>query len=147
MLDRAAPAAHFNQLEGDPMSLVYLVLGLALVQFLWFGVLVGRARGKYSIPAPAITGNNVFERHFRVQQNTLELLVILLPALPMFALYVSTRWAAALGVVYLIGRFMYAVGYVKEPTKRSYGFLLSIVPILTLLTGGLIGAIHAAVTG
>jgi glutathione S-transferase len=129
------------------MSLVYLVLALALVQYLWFGVLVGRARGQYKLAAPAITGNDMFERHFRVQQNTLELLVVLVPALPMFAYYVSPRWAAALGLVYLIGRFVYSFGYVKEPNKRSVGFGLSILPILALLLGGLVGAIRAAVTG
>jgi glutathione S-transferase len=129
------------------MSLVYLVLALALVQYLWFGVLVGRARGQYKLAAPAITGNDMFERHFRVQQNTLELLVVLVPALPMFAYYVSPRWAAALGLVYLIGRFVYSFGYVKEPNKRSVGFGQSILPILALLLGGLVGAIRAAVTG
>ncbi len=129
------------------MHLVYLVLGLALVQYLWFGVLVGRARGLYKVPAPAVAGNELFERQFRVQQNTLELLVILTPSLLMFANYVSATWAAVLGAIYLVGRFLYAAGYVKEPGKRSAGFGLSIVPILALLLGGLIGAVRGLIVG
>lgn len=126
------------------MSLVYLVLGLALAQYLYFGVLVGRARERYQVPAPAITGNELFERFYRVQMNTLELLIVLLPALVMFAYYVSEQWAALLGLVYLAGRFQYAYAYVKNPKQRSVGFGISIVPILALLLGGLLGAIHAA---
>ena len=56
------------------MEYVALVSGLALLQYIAFGMLVGKARGKYGVKAPAITGNDVFERYFRVQQNTLELL-------------------------------------------------------------------------
>jgi glutathione S-transferase len=129
------------------MSLVYIVLGLALVQFMYFGFRVGGAREKYGVKAPAISGNETFERYFRVQQNTLELLIVLLPAMPMFAYYVSARWAAGLGVVYLIGRFVYSFGYVADPAKRSAGFGLSFLPIAALLIGGLVGAIRAAVTG
>lgn len=129
------------------MSLVYIVLGLALVQFMYFGFQVGGAREKYGVKAPAISGNETFERYFRVQQNTLELLVMLLPAMPMFAYYVSARWAAGLGVVYLIGRFVYSFGYVADPKKRSIGFGLSFLPIAALLIGGLVGAIRAAIAG
>lgn len=129
------------------MSLVYLVMGLALVQFLYFGFLVGGARKQFGINAPACTGNEMFDRQFRVQMNTLEQLVILLPMLPMFAYYIDPRWATGLGVVYLIGRFMYAVGYVKDPSKRSTGFLVSFVPVVILLFGGIIGAIRASLAG
>lgn len=129
------------------MSLVYVVLGLALVQFMYFGFRVGGARGKFGVKAPAVSGHETFERYFRVQQNTLELLIVLLPALPMFAYYVSPPWAVGLGVVYLIGRFVYSFGYVADPAKRNVGFGLSFLPIAALLIGGLIGAIRAAVTG
>ena len=129
------------------MSLVYLVMGLALVQFMYFGFLVGGARSKYGIKAPAISGNDIFERHFRVQMNTLEQLIVLIPALPMFAYYIDPRWAAGLGILYLVGRFVYAASYVKDPAKRSVGFGLSFLPVVFLLIGGIFGAIRASLAG
>ena len=125
------------------MSLVYIVMGLAMLQYLYFGLAVGGARGRYGIKAPAVTGHEIFERYFRVQMNTLELLVVLIPALPLFAWYVSPRWAAGLGGLYLVGRFLYFFGYVKDPAKRGVGFGLSFLPIVALLLGGIGGAIAA----
>ena len=125
------------------MSLVYIVMGLAMLQYLYFGIAVGGARGRYGVKAPATTGNEVFERYFRVHMNTLELMVVLIPALPLFAWYVSPRWAAGLGAVYLVGRFLYFFGYVKDPAKRSIGFMLSFLPMIVLLLGGIGGAIAA----
>ena len=90
------------------MPYVAIVTVLALLEFLWFGVLVGRARAKYGVPAPAMSGNDMFDRHFRVQMNTLEQLVLFLPSLWIFARYVSPIWAAALGAVFIIGRAIYA---------------------------------------
>ena len=129
------------------MNLVYIVMGLALVQFLFFGYAVGAARGRYGIKAPATTGNEQFERYFRVQMNTLELLVVLIPALPMFAWFISARWAAALGALYIVGRGFYYVGYTRDPAKRSFGFLLSSLPVFALLLGGIGGAIAAYFKG
>ena len=122
------------------MNYVAIVALLALLQYVAFGAAVGRARVRHGVRAPAVTGHEVFERHFRVQQNTLELLVALLPALWMFALYVDAHWAAALGAVYLVGRTLYFAAYVREPSRREVGFALSLVPIVVLLVGALIGA-------
>ena len=124
------------------LSWVTIVTVLALVQFLGFGILVGRARAKYQVSAPAITGNPVFERYFRVQMNTLELLVILLPAMWLFALQVSANGAAGLGAVYLVGRMIYLRSYVREPKSRSLGFGLSSLPILIMLAWVLFAAIR-----
>jgi glutathione S-transferase len=117
------------------------VTALALLQFIVFGFQVGRQRGKYGIKAPATTGNEVFERHFRVQQNTLELLVVFVPGLYLFANYFNPLWAAGLGVVYLIGRQVYAASYVKNPASRSAGYGLSFLPAVILIAGGLVGAV------
>ena len=116
---------------------------LALLQFLMFGMLVGSARGKYGIKAPAVSGNEMFERYFRVQMNTLELLVMLLPALWIASVYafVAYYWIALLGVLYLIGRFLYLRGYVADPAKRGMGYGLSALPILALLVIDLIGVV------
>ena len=123
------------------MSYVHIVTALALLQFVWFGIRVSRARERLGVKAPAITGNDVFERHFRVQQNTLELVVILVPGLYLFSNYFSPLLAAVLGVIYLIGRELYARAYVKDPAKRSAGFGLSALPTMILVVGGLVGAV------
>ena len=122
------------------MEPVAVVIALALVQYVAFGMLVGWARGKYGVKAPAVTGHEVFERYFRVHQNTLELLVVFVPAIWLFGLYVDPTWAALLGLVYVVARVLYLRGYVADPAKREVGFTLSILPVLVLLAGALWGA-------
>jgi glutathione S-transferase len=127
------------------MPLVQLVIGLALVQFFFFLFAVGRARATYKVPAPATTGNEVFERYFRVQMNTLELLVMFVPAMFIFSQYFGAYLGAGLGVVYLIGRLVYFTSYVKDPGSRGLGYGLSVMPIMIMVAGAVIGAIRAAV--
>lgn len=122
------------------MPLVALVTGLALLQFVIFAMLVGWARGKYGVAAPATTGHPVFERYYRVQMNTLELLVVFLPSLWIFGHYIGETWAAGLGAVFIAGRLAYLLGYVADPKKREIGFGLSFFPVLALLIGALFGA-------
>ncbi|MEO8314954.1 MAG: MAPEG family protein [Pseudomonadota bacterium] len=117
------------------MAWVLIVMVLALLQFFGFGIAVSRARARFKITAPATTGHPEFERYFRVQMNTLEQLVAFLPAIWLFAQFVSPQWAAALGGVYLVGRMIYFVSYVKEPKSRSLGFGLTTLPILIMLAG------------
>lgn len=123
------------------MPLTVVISVLAILQFWFFGMLVGNARTRYGVAAPAITGNEMFERYFRVQMNTLELLVMFLPALWLASRYVAPLWTALLGVLYLIGRFVYWRGYIAAPSKRGPGFGLSALPILLLLLISLVGAI------
>ena len=127
------------------MPYVAIVTVLALLQFFWFGWQVGVARTKYNIAAPAVTGNEVFERVFRVQMNTLEQLVVFLPALWIFASFISPLWAAGLGAIFIIGRAIYARTYVKDPKGRSAGFAMTALPNLALLVGILIWAVMALV--
>ncbi|HVN42511.1 MAG TPA: MAPEG family protein [Steroidobacteraceae bacterium] len=122
------------------MELVTLVIALALVEYIAFGILVGRARGQYGVAAPATSGHPTFDRYFRVHQNTMELLVAFVPATWLFALYLSTRWAAILGALYLLGRVLYLKSYVADPARRSLGFGLSILPILVMLVGVVVAA-------
>jgi glutathione S-transferase len=118
-----------------------IVTALALLQFIAFMFRVGAARSRYGVKAPATTGHEIFERHFRVQQNTLESLIAFLPGLYLFGRYFDPRAAAALGVVFLLGRELYARSYVKDPARRGLGFGLSFLPTVILLAGGLLGAI------
>jgi glutathione S-transferase len=127
------------------MHYVAIVTAVALLQFFWFGWQVGVARGKYNIPAPAISGNDVFERTFRVQMNTQEQLLVFLPALWIFASFISPLWAAVLGAVFIVGRAVYAMTYVRDPKSRSIGFALTALPNLLMLLGILIWAVWALV--
>ena len=129
------------------MAYVDIVTVLAVLQFIAFGFQVGRARGKYGVKTPATTGNELFERFFRIQQNTLELLVCFIPGIYLFSRYFNPLWAAALGVIYLAGRQVYAAAYAKAPAKRSLGYGLSFLPVAILLIGGLIGAVWYLVHG
>jgi glutathione S-transferase len=129
------------------MALLELITVLALLQFLYFGILVGQARERLGVKAPAITGNEVFERYLRVQMNTLELLILLLPALWLAVAYLDARWLALLGAIYLVGRFVYLRAYIAQPSKRSLGFGLSALPILILLATDLIGSVARLIRG
>lgn len=123
-------------------SSVNVIIALALLQYIAFAVAVGRARGRTGVSAPATTGNPEFERYYRVQMNTLELLIAFIPAMYMFGAYISSLWAAALGSLYLCGRVLYFNAYVHDPGKRGLGFGLSMLPVLALLIGGLYGALR-----
>jgi glutathione S-transferase len=125
------------------MPYVQIVTALAVLQFVVFGFRVGAARERYGVKAPAIAGNEIFERLFRIQMNTLEQLIVFLPGLYLFARYFSPYVAAALGVVYLLGRELYAFTYVRDPSKRSVGYGVTFLPIVILVLGGLIGAVRA----
>lgn len=121
------------------MVWVNLVTLCALLEYFIFAWLVGKARVQYGVKAPATSGNEVFERYFRVQQNTLELLIVFVPALWIAAQYWDPRVMAAIGAVYVIGRLVYFRGYVSAPSARHNGFLLSIWPVALLLLAGIAG--------
>lgn len=123
------------------MPYVAIVTVLALLQYIWFGWQVGRARARYNVPAPATSGHELFERHFRVHVNTLETLVVFLPAMWLFAYGVSPVWAAVAGVVFIIGRFVYASAYVRDPKSREVGFALTMIPALVMLIGVVVWAV------
>lgn len=122
------------------MEAIAIVTALALSQVIVFSYLVGKARGKYGISAPAISGNPNFEREFRVHQNTLEQLVAVIPAMWMFGMYVHALTAAGLGFVFIVSRFIYRKAYLADPKSRSPGFTIGAVCTITLVLGSLIGA-------
>jgi glutathione S-transferase len=128
-----------------PHNLVALVTGLSLLLFVWMMIRVGRARATFEVKAPATTGHEIFERHHRVHINTLEQLAIYLPSLWIFALYWNQLLAAGLGLVWIIGRFLYMTGYVREPKQREIGFGLSALATVILLIGAIAGAVHALI--
>lgn len=121
----------------QPHSWVAIVTLVALLVYIWMGVRVGGARKKSGIHAPAMTGDPELERHIRVQANTLEWLPIFLPALWLFAIYWNDMVAAILGVVWIVGRVIYALGYAASPDKRELGFMIQMAAAAILLFGAL----------
>ncbi len=123
------------------MEYVAIVLALVLLQYTFFALQVGLARGKYNVNAPAVTGHDTFERYYRVQQNTLEQLVVFIPGLFLFASYIHALTAAGLGLVFFIGRIIYFKAYIGDPKSRGLGFMLTFIPSMVLVIGGLVGAV------
>ena len=111
----------------------------ALLVYLWTAKNVGAARGRFKIKAPVMDGPLEFLSVVRVQMNTLEQMVLFLPALWMCAFYLGDRWAAAGGVVWIVGRIVYALAYYKDPSKRGVGFVLSMIGSLGLMIGAAFG--------
>jgi len=122
---------------------VYIVILLALMEYVALTALVGRARAKYGVRAPATTGPPEFERTFRVQQNTLEGLIVLLPGLWLFGTYVDAMIAAVLGLLAILGRAAYAKGYIEAAEKRAVGALVCGFVNIALVIGGLGGVVVA----
>jgi glutathione S-transferase len=120
-----------------------LVTVLAVLFYFYTSTRVPRARRKFGVPAPAITGNPDFERVFRVQMNTLEWMPIFLPLLWLFAYYVSDIGAALLGLVWIAGRVFYMVGYTAAADKRGPGFSIQALVCGVLLIGALIGIVSS----
>ena len=126
------------------MDAVAIVAALVLIEYMVIVGFVGHARGRYGVAAPAMAGHPIFERWSRVQGNTVEQLVIFFPGLWLFSRYVNAELAACLGLVFLVGRALFARGYVADPARRGPGFILSYIPNAVLVLGGLIGAIVSA---
>ena len=115
--------------------LTALVTLLAILVYFYSSILVSRARGKFGVKLPAIMGNPDFERVFRAQMNTLEWLPIFLPSLWLFAIYVNDAVAAAIGLVWVIGRILYVLGYAQAVAKRSLGFAIQALATIALWVG------------
>lgn len=121
----------------QPHYEVAVVTLLALLVYIWMGVSVGKARKESGISAPAMHGHPMLERYLRVQGNTLEWLVVFLPGLWLFALYWNDRVAAAVGLVWIVGRILYALGYWADASKRELGFMIQMAATAVLVLGAL----------
>ncbi len=123
------------------MELVYIVILLALILYTVLGMLVGRARAAHGVKAPATTGPEEFERTFRTHQNTLESLIVFVPAVWIFGMVVDPLWAAIIGLLYIGGRIRYAVGYIGAAEKRGLGMMIGFLTTAVLVLGSLVGLI------
>ncbi len=122
------------------MELIAIVTGLAVLQAFYFSFQVGQARVKHEVSAPAISGNPDFERAFRVHANTVEQLVVFLPGLWMFGYFVNAQIGAGIGLLFIIGRFVYRSAYLGDPNNRTAGFGIGALSMVVLVVGGMIGA-------
>ncbi len=122
-----------------------LVSLLALLLYFVVTINVGRARAKYGIPAPQMSGNPDFERVLRVQQNMLEQLIFFLPALWIFCFYLNPLWGSGLGMLWVAGRALYAWGYYQAAEKRGPGFAIASLSSLVLVLAGLVGVVLALI--
>lgn len=125
-------------------ALVTLLTVLLMLGTTW---VVGRARGRHGIKAPAVSGHPSFDRAYRVQMNTLEQSVMFLPVLWLAANYGFTGWAGIAGLVWLVGRVWYAVAYLKDPAKRGPGFGIGMLGFFSLLIMAAIGVARAMMVG
>lgn len=122
------------------MEAIAIVSALTGLQVFWFAWQVGVQRQKHGVGAPAVSGHADFERAFRVHQNTIEQLVIFVPAMWTFGFFVHELGAAGLGVVFLIGRFVYRSAYMQDPKSRSAGFGITALAMMAAVLGSIIGA-------
>ncbi len=127
------------------MAYVALVTLLILIQYIFFAMQAGKARGKDTVVAPATTGNEMYERKSRVQINTLEQLIVILPAMMICAHYFRPDVAAILGWVFIIGRFVYSYSYTKDPKSRGLGFGIGFLASIILIGCGLYGIIASMI--
>lgn len=127
------------------MALVTMVAMLALAEYLFFTVQVGRARVRTDMKAPAVSGVEEFERYFRVQQNTVEQLVIFLPSLFAAGWFANSIYAMVVGVAFIVGRGIYYMNYTRDPDTRGVGMIITFGANVALLLGGFVGALLALV--
>jgi glutathione S-transferase len=123
------------------MEALAIVTVLALIQSVLFAFLVGKSREEHGVSAPLMTGPDEFLREFRVHMNTVENLIVFIPALWMFGYFVGPYWAAGIGLVYVISRFMYRAAYTGNPEKRSLPFTIGLACQVILLLGTIVGAV------
>ncbi|HMA49280.1 MAG TPA: MAPEG family protein [Magnetospirillaceae bacterium] len=128
-----------------PYSALATLIALAI--YIWTAILVSKARTRYGIAAPACTGNEEFERRFRVQMNTQEQLVLLLPALWLCAIWVGEFYAGIGGLVWCIGRVIYVASYIRDPKSRAIGFVLTIVPTIVMMVADAIRVVQFMLLG
>lgn len=123
------------------MVAVAFVTLLLVMQFMFFMIMVGKAREAGGVKAPAMTGDENFERNVRVHQNTMEQLMICLPAMWVCGYYYSSTFAATMGLVFLVSRFIYRAAYITDPDKRGTGIMIGTLATVAMILGGLWGLI------
>ena len=123
------------------MQYVGIVVIIALIEYIYFTMATGKARSEAGIQAPAVSGDTKFECYLRVQQNTLENLIVFIPAIYLLATYTHPLAAASIGLVFVIGRALFYKAYINDPSKRGPGMMMTMLSNVVLLLGGLVGIV------
>jgi len=131
-----------SSVPADLLSAIVTIL--AIILYFYMGIRVGQMRGKHNVKAPAMTGHPEFERAFRVHYNTLEALPVFFALLWLATIYFRTiGWLPGLlGVLWIVGRFLYMTGYMADPDKRGMGFGIAAVAQLALLLLAVYGIVE-----
>jgi glutathione S-transferase len=116
-----------------------IVTLLAIAFYFFLATRVATAHGKFNVRLPAMSGNPDFERIYRIHANTLEWMPTFLVPLWLCAVYLSDIGAAAIGVVWIVGRIMYFTGYSKAVEKRLPGFYVQTTMCFLLFIGAAVG--------
>ena len=118
-----------------------MVTLLAIAFYFFLATRVAAAHGRFGVRLPATTGNPDFERICRVHVNTLEWMPTFLVPLWICALYLSDMAAAGLGMVWILGRILYFVGYSSAVEKRLPGFFIQSTACLLLFVSAAAGIV------
>ncbi|MER8447384.1 MAPEG family protein [Mesorhizobium sp. M1066] len=117
--------------------LVAIVTLLCSLMLFSMALTVARTHKRTGLLAPTMTGDPLLERTIRAHSNSVEWLPIFLPSMWLFAVYWSASWAAVLGLLWIIGRIAYFIGYRSAPLKRYPGFFIQSIAAFALLFGAL----------
>lgn len=119
------------------------VTALSILLCIGFAILVARTRRATGIEPPTMSGDPRLERALRVQGNTMEGFVVFLPALWLAALYFHGWVPPIIGLIWCLGRLIFAAGYMAAAEKRHIGFAISIFSVLALVVLAGIGIVNA----
>jgi glutathione S-transferase len=122
-----------------------LALAAALIVYAWISINVGRARAQFGVPAPQSGGHPEFDKRYRVQMNTVEQSVLLMPGVLLGTPVLGDMFAGALVATWALGRVLFALAYYKDPAKRSLGFAMTFIPGLMLVVAAAKGAVSALI--
>jgi len=125
------------------MKYTALVTIAAILYTFYLSGRVGLARNKLGVDAPAMSGQPAFDVAFRIHMNTIEQLVLFVPMLWLAVAVVGDIWAAEIGVVWIVGRVLYAAGYSKDVDKRGPGMGLTMLSTAVLTAIAIWGVIQA----
>ncbi len=127
--------------------LTTIAISIALLVFFGLAANVGRARATWNVPAPASSGHPEFDKRYRVQMNTIEQLLLFIPASFMAVPVLGDPITAALCLTWSIGRIVYARLYYADPAKRGPGFGLTLLPTMIMIIAAIYGAIAVLMAG
>jgi glutathione S-transferase len=130
----------------EGVALMALMTLAMLLTYFWTGIMVGRARGRLGVKAPATEGPAEFNRLYRAHVNTLEQLVLALPAFWVFYLFQSARWTAVLMAIWCAGRIIYVLAYARDAEKRGTGFMISLIALAAAVLGSIFYAARIIIT-